>query len=117
MAKIKRYTELDGGYQCELGFMCPGCNSKHFINDALTQIPNLPPNHIWTFNGDFDKPTVRDSVLTRIYVKNNASGKYDIEANRCHSYITDGMIEFLSDCHHLLAGQIVELPQIEPKTT
>lgn len=112
MAKIKRYATADGGYHGELGFMCPGCGCRHLINDKLTEIPDLPSNHIWTFNGDFDKPTIRDSVLTRSYRKNPDTGKYDIEIDKCHSYITDGKIEFLSDCQHSLAGQTVELPEI-----
>lgn len=112
MAKIKRFTTDDGGYHGELGFMCPGCNDMHFINDALTEIQNLPINHIWTFNGDFDKPTIRASVLSRSYRKNDKTGKYDIEIDRCHSFITKGKIKFLKDCHHALAGQTVELPDV-----
>lgn len=30
--------------------------------------------------------------------------------SQCHSYITDGKIKFLADCHHSLAGQTVEIP-------
>jgi len=112
MAKIKRYTEDDGGYHWELGFMCPGCGHRHFINDAETKIPDLPAGHIWSFNGDFNKPTIKASVLTRAYKKNPDTGKYDIEIDRCHSLITDGMIQFLGDCMHKLAGQTVELPEI-----
>lgn len=112
MAKIKRYTELDGDYHGELGFMCPGCKCRHFINDILTE-HEASRNGVWTFNGDFESPTIRASVLTRSYQKNPVTGNYDIEIDRCHSYITDGMIEFLSDCQHSLAGQTVELPEIE----
>lgn len=111
MAKIKRYTKLDGGYHGELGFMCPGCKCRHFINDELTDI-EARVNGTWTFNGDFDNPTIRASVLTRSYRKNTDTLKYDIEIDRCHSFITDGKIEFLGDCHHSLAGQTVELPEI-----
>ena len=32
----------------------------------------------------------------------------------CHSFITDGRIQFLSDCTHALAGQTVDLPEVEP---
>jgi len=113
MAKIKRYTKLDSGYHGELAFMCPGCNFKHFVNDNLTEIPNLPESHIWTFNGDFDKPTIRASVLTRSYDFNSATKIHDIEVDRCHSFITDGMIQFLGDCQHKLAGQTVDLPDIK----
>lgn len=109
MAKIKRYTTDDGGYHGELGFMCPGCKCIHFIHDKESI---GYPNVCWTFNGDFDKPTIRASVLTRCFMWNSATGKHDLETERCHSYITDGMIEFLPDCQHSLAGQTVELPEI-----
>lgn len=33
---------------------------------------------------------------------------------RCHSFIEGGRIRFLSDCSHALAGQTVELPEIDP---
>lgn len=112
MAKIKRYTPADGGYHGELAFLCPGCKSRHFIYDIHTNIPGLPQSHIWTFNGDFENPTIRASVLTRSYQKNPITEDYDIEINRCHSFITNGMIQFLSDCHHEMAGLTVELPNI-----
>ena len=113
MAKIKRYTE--GGYHNELCFMCPGCKTRHFIHDCETTNPDVlnenPRMHIWTFNGDFDNPTIRDSVLVRHYDFNPNSENHDIEV-RCHSFITNGMIEFLPDCQHALANQTVELPTI-----
>jgi len=28
----------------------------------------------------------------------------------CHSFVTDGRIQFLGDCTHTLAGQTVDLP-------
>lgn len=31
----------------------------------------------------------------------------------CHSFVTDGRIQFLSDCSHALAGQTVPLPDID----
>jgi hypothetical protein len=31
----------------------------------------------------------------------------------CHSFVTDGKIQFLGDCTHALAGQTVELPEQE----
>ena len=111
MAKIKRFTKEDGGYHGELGFYCPGCDSIHFITDNLTDIEAIA-NGPWTFNGDYENPTIRASVLTRGYRKNPVTGLHDIEVNRCHSFITDGKIEFLSDCMHELRGQTIELPEI-----
>ena len=82
---------------------------RHFIYDKETVGYNL----CWEFNGDFEKPTVRASVLVWCYEFNSVTGKHDIEVDRCHSFITDGMIEFLGDCQHSLAGQTVELPEIK----
>lgn len=111
MAKIKRYTTDDGGYHGELGFMCPGCKHRHFIYDSETELSHGEP--VWQFNGDFDKPTIRASVLVYGWGFNSSTGKHDIMVDRCHSFITDGMIQFLSDCQHPLAGQTVELPDID----
>ena len=98
MAKIKRYTSADGGYHGELGFYCPGCQQRHFINDNETQLHGVP---VWGFNKNFDKPTIAPSVLVRW------------PNHVCHSFITDGNIQFLSDCTHGLTGQTSELPEIE----
>lgn len=88
-------------------FRCPACGSSHFTNDIL-----------WQFNGDQDRPTflpsikvtgkrpITDDEATRIM----AGEKLDIPGFVCHSYVTDGKIQFLDDCTHALAGQTVELP-------
>ncbi len=86
MAKFKRSDQ--GG---QWWFECPGCKEVHAINDS------------WTFNGDVDKPTVSPSIL----VNNNLANP---ESPKCHSFVRDGMIQFLDDCTHELAGQTVEIP-------
>lgn len=53
----------------------------------------------WDFNGDFEKPTFRPSML--IY-PNNLHG-------RDHFFVTKGKIEYLSDCEHSLAGRTVDM--------
>ncbi len=77
-----------------LEFHCPGCGYAHpFETDA-------PNNAGWQWNGSMDKPTFTPSLLvwaTRPEM-------------RCHSFVTDGRIQFLSDCHHELRGQTVDLP-------
>lgn len=71
--------------------MCPGCNSGHLFDKR------------WTFNGDLLKPTFKPSMLV------NAGHP---EETRCHSFVTDGKIQFLGDCDHELVNQTVELPAI-----
>ena len=58
----------------------------------------------WTWNGDTEKPTLRPSVLTR---------NHD-ESFRCHSWVNDGLAQFLGDCSHSMAGQTVDLLNVEP---
>jgi hypothetical protein len=70
-------------------FHCPGCQYGHSF-----EVPR------WNWNGSFDKPTFTPSLLCN---------QHDA-GSRCHSFVTDGMIQFLSDCWHPLAGQTVEIP-------
>jgi hypothetical protein len=71
---------------------CPGCMCGHGI-----EVP------YWSWNGSLDKPTFTPSLLV------NGS----MPEIRCHSFITDGKIQFLSDCFHKLAGQTVEIPDFD----
>jgi hypothetical protein len=86
-------------------FECPGCDMLHAVYLESGQGANVP---VWTWNSSMDKPTFRPSVLVT----------YPWGPERkecvCHSFITDGRIEFLPDCTHALAGQTVDLPEIEP---
>jgi len=75
-------------------FHCPGCDCSHPFE------VNCLGGGGWTWNGSFEKPTFSPSLVV-----NPDRPKF-----RCHSFVTDGRIRFLSDCHHALAGQTVELP-------
>jgi hypothetical protein len=70
-------------------FNCPGCKCTHVID-----VPR------WTWNSSMDAPTFTPSLLCNP----------DHPPSRCHSFITDGKIQFLGDSYHSLAGQTVELP-------
>lgn len=59
----------------------------------------------WTWNGSVESPTVRPSVLTR---GSDAAGDHV-----CHSWINDGRVQFLADCSHELAGQTLDLLDLE----
>lgn len=102
-------------------FFCPGCKETHVLHVE-------GPGAIWSWNGSQERPTFTPSIL-------HQSGHYaaperdrcwctwNLEhpenpapfgCHRCHSYVKDGRIQFLSDCTHALAGQTVELPEIAP---
>lgn len=100
-------------------FYCQGCACHHAVTDS------------WTFNGDYDNPTFSPSVLVRgTEITENGwkeydewsktkimppSGKFDTRSTVCHSFVTDGKIQYLSDCTHELAGQTVEIEDMESK--
>jgi hypothetical protein len=98
-------------------FFCPGCQEHH------------APTEGWMFNGDVEKPTFSPSILVR-GTKITEKGWAEYDAWRaagcpkrdkpldsvptvCHSFVRGGKIQFLSDCTHALAGQTVELPEID----
>lgn len=93
MAKFQQLYDLEGHYE----FDCPGCKCSHYVNTKPER------GAAWEFNGDLNKPTVSPSILV------GSLG----HVRRCHSFIKDGNIQFLSDCEHELAGQTVELPEYE----
>jgi len=93
--KVKLYTSEDELTE-QYWFFCPGCRTHH----ALTT--KAPKGPIWTFNGDLNRPTFRASLLC-----DYGEGKV------CHSFITDGKIEFLNDCYHELKGTTVEMEEVE----
>lgn len=99
-----RYCE--GG---RLMFHCPGCKCAHWFSDK--------PPHGWTWNGDQLRPTVSPSILvtgvqpcTPDEARRIMAGeKVEPRPLRCHSFVVDGAIQFLSDCTHELAGKTVPL--------
>jgi hypothetical protein len=96
----KPVLKMRGRYQgpdnCYASFMCPGCGYEHTLGiaDGCT-------GPRWTWNGDMVRPTFTPSVLGR-------GGGRDGQ-RVCHSFVTDGNIQFLDDCTHALAGQTVPL--------
>lgn len=85
-----------------VGFKCPGCRGPQ-------QLPVKGPR-AWAWNGSMDKPTFTPSILTTW-----TSGA-DSQKRICHSFVTDGHIKFLSDCTHKLAGQTIELSDVQTES-
>jgi hypothetical protein len=81
-----------------VSFHCPGCNGGHGI-------PVSGPRG-WNWNGSLESPTITPSILVN-------RGGANPTAPVCHSYVTEGRIQFLTDCTHSLAGKTVELPDAD----
>lgn len=94
MRRTELVPSVDGQPE-KLGFICPGCGGDwHFV--SLNR---------WSFSGSLESPTLSPSVVTTV----ESAAKPN---TRCHLFITDGKIRYLSDCTHSLAGQAIELPEI-----
>lgn len=105
---------LEGG--C-IAFWCPGCDAAHVV--AVSR----PFGSNWGYNGNPDAPTFTPSVLLRsghyapghqgdcwCSYKARTGKNSPYTCTVCHSFVTDGRIQFLGDCTHALAGQTVPLP-------
>ncbi|MET3981754.1 hypothetical protein ABIB62_004371 [Mucilaginibacter sp. UYP25] len=76
-------------------FYCPGCEANHLVSIA----PKAGTYH--TLTGTLARPTIRASVMV--------AGNKKLGIHRCHSFVTEGMIAYLDDCTHPLAGKTVSM--------
>lgn len=120
MSMIGLLLTLGGG---RVAFWCPGCKTHHQVNIEPHPQGQGP---IWGFNGDYDRPTFTPSVLCTsghyvpgwskadcwCSVEERTGEKSAFDCFRCHSFVTDGQIQFLGDCTHALAGQTVPLKSV-----
>lgn len=118
MAALGPFLRTAGGGH--LMFRCPGCSGD--VHTIRVASPELPGG--WTYNGNPEAPTFQPSVLvTGKQIERDADGRWTGEWLRdpagqliddvCHSFVTDGQIQFLGDCTHGLAGQTVPLLPFE----
>jgi hypothetical protein len=95
--KIKPAT--DGNGKPYRQFRCPGCDDWHHVTDG------------WTWNDSLEKPTFNPSVrVTYRGVDPDTNAKIE---TTCHFYVREGKIEYLADCTHKMAGQTVEMLDVE----
>lgn len=117
MAKVGVLRTLDDG---KLAFICPGCGMIHAVN-----VDSSKPGPCWGFNDDYERPTFTPSILVKgIYGDPPVTPENFDEWRRapwpqrkvekiCHSFVTDGQIQFLGYCTHELAGKTVPIKQDE----
>ena len=114
MSQISR--KLRDGNDGGMMFWCSACDMPHRVGVGEGAGPR------WGWNGDVEHPTFTPSVLVtwRRWVPPattqdvfNAIKCGEIVQTSvpqvCHSFVTDGRIQYLSDCTHAMAGQTKEL--------
>lgn len=77
-------------------FVCPGCMKTHVLS--------VKGPYAWQFNFNIDEPTFKPSILARRHRGEKCIGV-------CHSYVTDGKIQFLGDCTHDSKNKTIDLPE------
>jgi hypothetical protein len=78
-------------------WQCPACGNGH--------VANFDPERtgpLWNLSGSLEKPTITPSIL--VHYPREKGGEI-----KCHVYITDGQIQYLSDCTHDMAGQTIPM--------
>lgn len=116
MGQISKFLRnWEGGGKQGVHYWCQGCNDIHGV---VVAGPGA-----WGYNANPEKPTFTPSVLTRGHrlvrdEHGHWTGEYRLDANGkpieevCHTFITNGMVQFLGDCTHALAGQTLPLPEL-----
>lgn len=80
-------TENDPNSKVSYWMWCPGCDDAVRIDDT------------WGWNGSLERPTFTPLILTE-------GGPGNV---RCHSFLTDGVWQFLGDCTHDKVNQSVPM--------
>ena len=93
-----------------VAIQCPGCATEGIRFHWMRVKDNKKGKKVHDFNGDFEKPTFSPSLNhERTEWVSHDEQKYI----HCHSFVRNGMIQFLNDCTHDLRGKTVHLPDIE----
>lgn len=120
--KIGLLRRWEGDEQAGYSFFCPGCKGHHSVVTS--------PGG-WGFNENPESPTFTPSVLVKgghfaegwtgpdcwCNFEARTGQKTSFQCRICHSYVTDGQIQFLADSTHFLAGQTVALPDYPEEWT
>lgn len=111
--KFAPLKKSEQGHSPDFNFYCLGCDCYHGVWTTSKNISDA----IWLFNNNLEKPTLSPSLLNRFVTYKQDQEKNIIPTTIknvvCHVFITDGIIQYLPDCTHHLAGQTIELPNIE----
>jgi hypothetical protein len=97
-----------------VAFSCPACKTMHQV--WLDR---------WKWNGSGDAPTFSPSINVQTGHFVDPSGQWcdksggtdECDCLTCHTFVRDGKIQYLNDCTHELAGQTVDLPDINTHET
>lgn len=112
IAKLRPWEDLDGNEGVRLYLWCPGCEELHAVEVEFDKKK-------WSWNGNLDAPTINPSILMtgfqwpeRFPYHNPNHNVGPWRRMVCHSYVEDGMWDFLGDCTHDFKNALVPLPPL-----
>lgn len=109
MSRARVTTDAEGRFY-GVRTACKGCGGHLLPTDwtpeGYERSPHIATLPQWTFNGDLERPTFTPSIEAGWTVDGVRTPEV------CHSYVTNGRIQYLGDCTHELAGQTVDLPEL-----
>ena len=92
-----------------LDALCPACGFEHsFYVDFEGH--GKHKRSVWSFNGDYEKPTFTPSMGFNLH-------KQEEHHPVCHSFLRDGVWQYLGDCTHEMANQHVPMIPPDPDMT
>lgn len=102
MLRDVQYGELR--YQA-LMFWCPGCEHLDEEGGRHGGLHMLPVNTdikapVWTWDDNLEQPTLSPSILTKT------------DTLVCHSFLKNGIFEFLGDCTHQYVNMKIPIPDL-----
>lgn len=104
VAKLMSSTDSQSNDLGDLVWIwCPGCESYHTPRVRQGIAVSRHISGLWTWNANEESPTINPSILVW-------ASEPEL---RCHSFVKDGNIQFLSDCAHKLKGLTVPLPELD----
>ena len=90
-------------FVASLDALCPACGFEHSFR--VDREGHGKWDSVWEFNGDYEKPTFNPSMGANLH-------RQEEHHPICHSFLRDGIWQFLADCTHAMANQHV--PMIPP---
>lgn len=117
VVQLRRVQNREWQYNA-LVFWCPGCEYL-YEGEMVGGLHMLPidgnaPGSKWGFNGNLEAPTLTPSILTahEFSRRPGLDGAIVVQKFVCHSFLRDGVFEFLGDCTHQYASQNVPIPPL-----
>lgn len=108
-AKPVKLVPIDGYVECSvdqathLTIYIPGPHKRKLTLPVIQGNYSRSETNCWSWNGSVDSPTLKPSILT-IYESSRVEKNW-----RCHSWVNDGVVQFLQDCSHQLACHCLPL--------